>query len=152
MDDMMCGGLPKGYSLLVAGPSGSGKSILAAAFLAEGARCGETGVIAAFEQRPNQSRGPELVALIDSGQVGVVDTRSPVLSVDEISMLLITEIARLKATRIVIDSLSGFELALAPTFRNGKTRDMKLPALSGGRGTRMETKRMPVATNKIWCI
>jgi circadian clock protein KaiC len=118
LDDMMCGGLPKGYSLLVAGPSGSGKSILAAAFLAEGARCGETGVIAAFEQRPNQSRGPELVALIDSGQVGVVDTRSPVLSVDEISMLLITEITRLKATRIVIDSLSGFELALAPTFRN----------------------------------
>jgi circadian clock protein KaiC len=27
------------------------------------------------------------------------------------------EIRRLKATRVVIDSLSGFELALAPTFR-----------------------------------
>ncbi len=32
-------------------------------------------------------------------------------------MLLITEIKRLKASRVVIDSLSGFELALAPTFR-----------------------------------
>ena len=49
LDDMLGGGLPRGYSLLVAGPSGSGKSMLAAAFLAEGARCGETGVLAAFE-------------------------------------------------------------------------------------------------------
>jgi circadian clock protein KaiC len=31
--------------------------------------------------------------------------------------LLIGEVRRLKATRVVIDSLSGFELALAPTFR-----------------------------------
>jgi circadian clock protein KaiC len=30
LDDMLGGGLPRGYSLLVAGPSGSGKSILAA--------------------------------------------------------------------------------------------------------------------------
>ena len=49
LDEMLGGGLPRGYSLLVAGPSGSGKSILAASFLAEGARCGETGVIAAFD-------------------------------------------------------------------------------------------------------
>jgi circadian clock protein KaiC len=32
-------------------------------------------------------------------------------------MLLIEDIQRLGASRIVIDSLSGFELALAPTFR-----------------------------------
>ena len=40
LDAMPGGGLPKGYSLLVTGPSGSGKSIMAAAFLVEGARCG----------------------------------------------------------------------------------------------------------------
>ena len=118
LDAMMGGGLPCGYSLLVAGPSGSGKSILASAFLVEGARRGHTGVIAAFEQRPNKARGQELSDLIERGRVGVVDTRSPTLSVDEISVLLIAEIHRLKATRVVIDSLSGFELALAPTFRD----------------------------------
>jgi circadian clock protein KaiC len=117
LDAMMGGGLPRGYSLLVAGPSGSGKSILASSFLAEGARAGETGVIAAFEQRPKQSRGPVLAELIESDRVAVIDTRSLALSVDEIAMLLIAEIRRLKATRVVIDSLSGFELALAPTFR-----------------------------------
>lgn len=118
LDDMLGGGLPPGYSLLVAGPSGSGKSILASAFLAEGVRNGESGVIAVFEQRPHRTRNPILAALVRSGHVGVVDSRSPDLSIDEIVTLLIGEIRRLGARRIVIDSLSGFELALAPTFRD----------------------------------
>jgi circadian clock protein KaiC len=117
LDDMLGGGLPRGYSVLVAGPSGSGKSILAAAFLAEGARCGETGVIAAFEQRPNRSRNRVVADLVKSGRVGVVNTQASDLSIDEILQLLMGEIRRLKATRVVIDSLSGFELVLAPTFR-----------------------------------
>jgi len=117
LDEMLGGGLPAGYSLLVAGPSGSGKSILAAAFLAEGARCGETGVIAAFEQRPNRARSRVLSELIDSGRVGLVDSHAPDLSIDEVLHLLLGEIRRLDARRVVIDSLSGFELALAPTFR-----------------------------------
>ena len=54
----------------------------------------------------------------------MVDTRADSLSVDEIAMLLITEIRRLKATRVVIDSLSGFELSLAPTFRDDYRESM----------------------------
>lgn len=118
LDDMLGGGIPRGYSVLVAGPSGSGKSILAASFLAEGARRGETGVIAAFEQRVTRSRDPVLAGLIESGRVGLVNSHAPDLSIDEIVLLLMNEVRRLKASRIVIDSLSGFELALAPTFRD----------------------------------
>jgi circadian clock protein KaiC len=117
LDEMLGGGLPRGYSLLVAGPSGSGKSILASAFLAEGARRGETGVMAAFEQHPNRARNPVLVDLIARGQVGLIDSREPDLSIDEIVLLILTEVRRLKATRVVLDSLSGFELTLAPTFQ-----------------------------------
>jgi circadian clock protein KaiC len=118
LDDMLGGGLPQGYSLLVAGPSGSGKSLLAAAFLDEGARLDETGVIAVFEKRPGRTQNARLAKLIETGQVGLVDSRSPDLSIEEIVHLLLSEIDRLKATRVVIDSLSGFELALAPTFRD----------------------------------
>ncbi|HWG10056.1 MAG TPA: ATPase domain-containing protein [Rhodanobacteraceae bacterium] len=118
LDEMMGGGLPRGYSLLVAGPAGSGKSILAGAFLAEGARNGEIGLIAAFEQRPNRSRGKLVADLIERGRIGVIDTQAATLSVDEISMMLITEIKRSTATRVVLDSLSGFEVLLAPTFRD----------------------------------
>ena len=103
--------------MLIAGPSGSGKSILAAEFLAEGARRGETGVIAAFEQRPTQQRNRVVAELIGSGKVGLIDSRTGDLSIDEALRLLLREIHRLEASRVVIDSLSGFELALAPTFR-----------------------------------
>lgn len=118
LDEMLGGGLPRSYSLLIAGPSGSGKSILAAKFLTEGARLGETSVVAAFEQRPTKKRSNPLLAnLIPGGSVSVIDTGRPDLSVDEIIVLLVNEIHRTKATRVLLDSLSGMEIALAPTFR-----------------------------------
>ncbi|MDO8207961.1 MAG: ATPase domain-containing protein [Gallionella sp.] len=116
LDEMLGGGLPVGYSLLVVGPSGSGKTILATEFLAEGIRRGEPGVIAAFEKSPNQMLSNKLQALVKDGHVGVIDTRSLDLSIDETLHDLIEMITRMKAKRVVIDSLSGFELALAPEF------------------------------------
>ena len=118
LDAMLGGGLPRGYSVLVSGPSGSGKSILATAFLAEGAERGEIGVIAVFEQRISPSRSRVLSELIADQKIFVVDSNSPDLSVDEVSQLLIEEVRRVGATRVVVDSLSGFVLALAPTFRS----------------------------------
>jgi len=116
LDDMLGGGLPAGYSLLVVGPSGSGKTILATEFLAEGARRGEPGVIAAFEKTPNQLLDKKLYPLVKAGQVGVIDTRSLDLSIDQTLHDLIEMINKMQAKRVVIDSLSGFELALAPEF------------------------------------
>ena len=117
LDEMLGGGLPAGYSLLVAGPSGSGKTILATAFLAEGARRGEPGAIVAFEQTPSQSRTHTIDELVRAGHIGLINTRSLDLSIDEIVARLIALIHRMNATRVVIDSLSGFELAVAPSFR-----------------------------------
>jgi len=116
LDELLGGGLPVGFSLLVVGPSGSGKTILATEFLAEGVRRGEPGVIAAFEKSPSQLLDGKLNALIKAGQVGVIDTRSLDLSIDETLHDLIKMINQMQAKRIVIDSLSGFELALAPQF------------------------------------
>jgi circadian clock protein KaiC len=117
LDDMLGGGLPSGYSMLVAGPSGSGKTILATAFLAEGVRRGEPGIIVAFEQTPSQSRTRTIDDMVRAGQIGLINTRALDLSIDEIVQRLIDLIHRTKATRVVIDSLSGFELAVAPSFR-----------------------------------
>jgi circadian clock protein KaiC len=117
LDQMMGGGLPVGYSMLVAGPSGSGKTVLATQFLAEGVRIGEPGVVAAFEKSANQLMSRKLNALIAGGNVGIVNTRTLDLSLDEILHDLIAMIVRMKARRVVIDSVSGFEMALAPVFR-----------------------------------
>jgi circadian clock protein KaiC len=116
LDEMLGGGLPAGYSVLVVGPSGSGKTILATQFLAEGVRRGETGVIAAFEKSPSQLLSKDLNEMVMAGKVGVINTRSLDLSIDQALHDMIEMINQMQASRVVIDSLSGFELALAPEF------------------------------------
>jgi len=122
LDEMLGGGIPAGYSVLLAGPSGSGKSVLATEFIRAGASRGEPGIIAVFEKRPVEysQEGPggdRLDRLVHEGRVGIIHTRPLDLSIDEMLNEMVEAIQRLKARRLVIDSLSGFELALAPTFR-----------------------------------
>ena len=118
LDEMMGGGLPRGYSLLVAGPSGFGQEHPGRRLPGRGRALRRNRRHRGLRAAPDRSRGRVLAELIESGAVGVIDARAPDLSIDEIVMLLIAEVRRLNATRVVIDSLSGFELALAPTFRD----------------------------------
>lgn len=122
LDEMLGGGIPAGYSVLLAGPSGSGKSVLATEFIKEGALHDEPGIIAVFEKRPTEysqdrARGAQFDQLVRDSKVGIIHTRPLDLSIDEMLNEIIEAMHRLKARRLVIDSLSGFELALAPTFR-----------------------------------
>jgi len=122
LDEMLGGGIPAGHSVLVAGPSGSGKTILATAFIMEGARHDEPGIVAVFEKRPNEYgqdglNGRAFERMVADGKVGIIHTRPLDLSIDETLHDIVEAIGRFKARRVVIDSLSGFELALAPTFR-----------------------------------
>jgi circadian clock protein KaiC len=122
LDEMLGGGIPAGHSVLVAGPSGSGKSVLATNFIMEGARHDEPGIIAVFEKRPSEytqtgQGGREFEQMVRDRKIGIIHTRPLDLSIDETLHDIITAIDALKARRVVIDSLSGFELALAPTFR-----------------------------------
>ena len=122
LDDMLGGGIPAGYSMLVVGPSGAGKTILATQFIREGILQGERGVIAVFEKRPDEyltaALGTaELGQLVSDGMLKLLCLRSLDLSVDETLEELVTAVRELGATRVVIDSLMGFELALAPSFR-----------------------------------
>jgi circadian clock protein KaiC len=117
LDEMLGGGLPAGYSVLVVGPSGSGKSLLATEFVAEGVRRNETAVVALFEKTPSQMLNNKLDLLVQSGHVALLNMRTLDLSVDETLHELEVIIDRTGATRVVLDSLSGFELALAPEFR-----------------------------------
>lgn len=144
LDSMLGGGLPRGYSLLVAGPSGSGKSILAAAFLAEGVRQGEHSVIVAFEQNPFRSRDRAVADMIKDGHVSLISANSTDLSIAEVAQLLMAEIRRVNATRVVIDSLSGFELALAPTFREDFRESLArlVTALAGTGATVLMTSEL----------
>jgi circadian clock protein KaiC len=122
LDEMLGGGIPRGYSVLLAGPSGSGKTVLSNQFIIDGAEHGEKGVVAIFEKRPNDylqttPRGNEFEKLVREKKLEVVYLRPLDLSIDETLLELQDAVKRLGAKRAVIDSLSGLELALAPTFR-----------------------------------
>ena len=124
LDAMLGGGIPEGDSLLLAGPSGSGKSLLASQFVAEGLRRGEPAVIAIFEELPiayiqrAKKLGMDLGKSVDDGTLKVIYLRPLDLSVDETVHAIISAVREIGAKRVVLDSLVGFEMALAPDFRH----------------------------------
>src|SRR4029453_12055364 len=123
LDAMMRGGIPEGDSLMVTGPTGSGKTVLATQFISDGARRGESAVIAVFEEHPEmyvaraRQLGFELDEMIANGKVEMLYLRPLDLSVEGTLDGIAERVHRFGATRVVIDSISGFEAALAPTFR-----------------------------------
>lgn len=146
LDEMMHGGIPQGYSVLIAGPSGSGKTVLSNQFLVEGARQGEPGILALFEKRPEDylattPQGQEFKRLLKEKKLEIVYVRPLDLSIDETLLALREAVRRIRAKRAVIDSISGLELALAPTFREDFRESMyrMLGALTGSGVTVMAT-------------
>ncbi len=123
IDAMMDGGIPEGDSLLVAGPSGAGKTILGHHFINEGVRQGEPGIVAMFEERPGEyverasKFGIDFDTAQKEGMLKIIYIRPLDLSVDETLHEIVNAVREVGCKRLVIDSLVGFELALAPGFR-----------------------------------
>jgi len=123
LDKMMNGGLLQGDSLLIAGPSGTGKTALATQFIGAGLRRGEPAILALFEERPPgytdraDSMGLHFKAPMKNGILEILYLRPLDLSVDQITQEILDAVERIGAKRLVIDSLVGFEMALAPGFR-----------------------------------
>lgn len=123
LDTLVGGGIPAGDVLLVSGASGTGKSVLATHFVAAGAQADDPGVIAVFEEHPREylerarSLGIDLEELERQGRVKILYLRPLDLSPDETLDAIRQAVAEIGARRVVIDSVSGFELALAPVFR-----------------------------------
>lgn len=116
LDGLLHGGLPQGHTMLVSGPTGSGKTIIATRFLQEGVRLGEKGVAVYFEKGTPRLRNAELAEMVQRGDVAVVESRLLDLTVDELIDELQATLLRTGARRLVIDSLSEFGLYMAPEF------------------------------------
>lgn len=123
LDAMTNGGFLAGDSVLAAGPAGTGKTLLAMQFIADGVRRGDRGVIAVFEEQPDRYLdrarhvGIDLAPMVEANMLRILYLRPLDLSVDETLYNIQTLAEEVKASRVVIDSLSGFELAVAPSFR-----------------------------------
>ena len=123
LDEMMGGGIPEGDVLMLTGPAGSGKTTFATQFVAHGLSQQESCVVAVFEEFPEaylaraKTVPIDFSEMIEADRLAVTYLRPLDLSVDEMLEEILRTVRRIGATRVVIDSLSGFEIALAPTFR-----------------------------------
>ncbi|MEP6991495.1 MAG: ATPase domain-containing protein [bacterium] len=123
LDTLMGGGIPAGDAVMLAGPAGSGKTTFATQFAAEGLRQGEAVVIVVFEEYPEEylarakARNQDMAEIYGSEKFRLIYLRPLDLSVDETLAEILEAVVSSDATRVIIDSLSGFEVALAPAFR-----------------------------------
>jgi circadian clock protein KaiC len=123
LDEMLGGGTMRGHAMLIAGPTGCGKTITAVQFLAEGGKRREPGVLVIFEETTPKyldqarSMGCDLEQLSNEGLLEIVYVRPLDLSVDETLYAIQMAVDKVQAKRVVLDSISGLEAALAPPFK-----------------------------------
>lgn len=116
LDRLLGGGAPSGGAVLVEGPSGSGKSILATQFVTECGHDGYPGLVLLFEERPErfiaraESLNLELERLNRCGVVDVLSFRGRDLSADELIYEVQRAVTLIGAHCVVIDSTAGLEL------------------------------------------
>ena len=115
LDRMTNGGLLRGSSTLLSGPTGTGKTLLATQFAAEGASGGERALVIAYEETPEQVRGNgralghDFAAYEEQGLLDIVSLYPEVASLDDHLVEIRDLIERLQPARLVLDSLSALE-------------------------------------------
>ena len=105
------------------GPVGVGQVAPGDPVPRRGTEAGEPGIVAIFEERPEEyveraaAFGIDLDTPREHAKLEILYLRPLDLSVDETVREIIDAVQRVGAKRLVIDSLAGFEMALAPGFR-----------------------------------
>ena len=117
LDLMLHGGVLRGTTSVALGFSGSGKTTLGLHFLHTGAEAGEPGLLFGFYESPDRVLqggarvGLDLGQHATSGLFSHVWQPSYEFGLDRLGARLLTEVERIGAKRIVIDSLDGFRQA-----------------------------------------
>ena len=114
LDGMIAEGFWRGSTTLIAGPTGSGKTIIGLQFIAQGALKGEPGLYVGMQENPNQlSRAMESFGwkpseLFESGFELMY--RSPVeMQLDSVASEVFERVRAGTVKRVVIDALGDLE-------------------------------------------
>ncbi|MGH7287548.1 MAG: ATPase domain-containing protein [Myxococcota bacterium] len=115
LDELLGGGVEKGTSTLLVGAAGTGKSSLAAKFVAAAAGRGQNAAMFIFDEGINvvllgrcAGLGVDLQAHLDAGRVTVQHVDPAELSPGELVHSIRHAVEREHAAVVVIDSLNGY--------------------------------------------
>ncbi|GAA3747692.1 ATPase domain-containing protein [Terriglobus aquaticus] len=114
LDKLFGGGIPRGSSTLIIGPTGSGKSSIAMQYAYTAASQGERAIIYAFDEvlRTAQERaeglGLDVRPLIDAGTLAMSQVDPAELSPGEFIWQIRRDVEDRHTKLVVIDSLNGF--------------------------------------------
>ena len=120
-DDLVRGGFPRGFSILLTGGTGTGKSTFAMQFVYKGAKVyDEAGIYVTLEEsipalmKSASSYGWDIGALENTGKLSFIDIRPAVggqirrIEPSDVFATISTQAKRNNAKRIVIDPISVF--------------------------------------------
>ncbi len=125
LDVMMQGGPLSGSTTLIAGATGTGKTVMSLHFLIEGVRRGEKGLMVGFYEAPRQLVDQARLLNLDletplgDGRIVIRPWSSASAEADEVAWDMLQEIERLRPRRLVIDSIGELERGLQSESRAG---------------------------------
>lgn len=114
LDRLLGGGVQEGTCTLIAGPSGTGKSTLAAQFCVAAARSGRRSAIYLFDERPDtlllrcRSLNVGLQEQVDAGAIELRQIDPAELTPGELVYAIRDAVEQRGVDMIVIDSLNGY--------------------------------------------
>jgi len=114
LDTLLGGGLPSGTSLLITGPAGTGKSVLATQYACAAASRGEKVLFLLFDERLStftlraEGLGMELGEMIADGQLSLRQIEPTELSPGEFAHEVVRAVEDDGVKMVVIDSINGY--------------------------------------------
>ena len=117
LDTMLRGGLPRGRSTFLVGPTGAGKTTIALQFALEGVRLREESLYVSFEENPTQldaqiiALGADPAAARERGYLEFIYVSPVELRIDSIVTRMFQIIQKRAIRRIVIDAVGDLVVA-----------------------------------------
>ena len=118
LNALMGGGVERGSSVLILGPAGTGKSLLALTFILGSIRRGENAAMFVFDEELGllferaMGVGIDIQTMVDSGQLVIEQIDAAEMTPGELSSLVRHCVEEHHAKTVVIDSLNGYQAAM----------------------------------------
>ena len=118
LNALLGGGIERGSSVLILGPAGTGKSLLALTFVAGAIKRGERAAMFVFDEEHGllieraRGLGIDLQAMIDEGNLVLEQVDAAELTPGELSERVRVCVELHNARTVVIDSLNGYQAAM----------------------------------------